>query len=124
MSAWTRRAILQGAVCAKAAAATKSGARSGTRPGPDLTVFRYGAEPERGSLAEIYRQRTGLLAPGEDMGGWYDDFCPGAHFGQYVSAPARFAAVTRSELTRIWPIARSLTQKSMNARSAGARTPS
>src|SRR5580658_6880157 len=82
-----QRLDVQGAVCAKAAAATKSGARSGTRPGPDLTVFRYGAEPERGSLAEIYRQRTGLLAPGEDMGGWYDDFCPGAHFGQYVSAP-------------------------------------
>ena len=28
------------------------------------------------------------------MGGWYDDFCPGAHFGQYVSALARFAAAT------------------------------
>ena len=34
------------------------------------------------------------------MGGWYDDFCPGAHFGQYVSALARFAGATNSEETR------------------------
>ena len=34
------------------------------------------------------------------MGGWYDDFCPGAHFGQYVSALARFAGATNSEATR------------------------
>ena len=51
-------------------------------------------------LLKIYRQRVGLPAPGEDMGGWYDDFCPGAHFGQYVSALARFAAATGSEPTR------------------------
>jgi len=35
------------------------------------------------------------------MGGWYDDFCPGADFGQYVSALARFAAVNGSEPTRV-----------------------
>lgn len=34
------------------------------------------------------------------MGGWYDDFCPGAHFGQYLSALARFAGVTNSHATR------------------------
>ena len=34
------------------------------------------------------------------MGGWYDDFCPGASFGQYVSALARFAAATGSAETR------------------------
>jgi hypothetical protein len=51
-------------------------------------------------LLKIYRQRTGLPAPGEDMGGWYDGFCPGASFGQYVSALARFAAATDSEPTR------------------------
>jgi len=51
-------------------------------------------------LLKIYRQRTGLPAPGEDMGGWYDDFCPGAHFGQYVSALARFASATHSAATR------------------------
>ncbi len=51
-------------------------------------------------LLKIYRQRTGLPAPGEDMGGWYDGFCPGAHFGQYVSALARFGQATNSEPTR------------------------
>ncbi len=51
-------------------------------------------------MLKIYRQRAGLPAPGPDMGGWYDDFCPGASFGQYVSALARFTAVTRSEATR------------------------
>ena len=51
-------------------------------------------------MLKIYRQRVGLPAPGADMGGWYDDFCPGAHFGQYVSALARFAGATNSEATR------------------------
>ena len=51
-------------------------------------------------MLKIYRQRAGLPAPGPDMGGWYDDFCPGAHFGQYVSALARFARATNSEATR------------------------
>src|SRR5277367_5801469 len=51
-------------------------------------------------LLKIYRQRAGLPAPGEDMGGWYDDFCPGAPFGQYVSALARFGASTNSDATR------------------------
>jgi len=120
MSDWTRRTILRGAVCATAAAATKSGAQPGARPVPELTIFPYGAVEltdgplkrqfdenhtfflhlSEDRLLKIYRQRTGLPAPGEDMGGWYDDFCPGAHFGQYLSALARFAAVTRSEPTR------------------------
>jgi uncharacterized protein len=51
-------------------------------------------------MLKIYRQRVGMPAPGADMGGWYDDFCPGAHFGQYVSALARFARATDSEPTR------------------------
>ncbi len=51
-------------------------------------------------LLKIYRQRVGLPAPGEDMGGWYDNFCPGASFGQYLSALARFAGATNSEATR------------------------
>src|ERR1035438_1680476 len=74
-------------------------------------------------MLKIYRQRVGMPAPGADMGGWYDDFCPGAHFGQYVSARAdmggwyddfcpgahfgqyvsalaRFARATDSETTR------------------------
>jgi len=51
-------------------------------------------------MLKIYRQRAGMPAPGADMGGWYDDFCPGAHFGQYVSALARFARATGAEATR------------------------
>jgi uncharacterized protein len=51
-------------------------------------------------MLKIYRQRVGMPAPGADMGGWYDDFCPGAHFGQYVSALARFARATGSPTTR------------------------
>ena len=51
-------------------------------------------------MLKIYRQRVGLPAPGADMGGWYDDFCPGASFGQYVSALARFAGATNSYATR------------------------
>jgi DUF1680 family protein len=51
-------------------------------------------------MLKIYRQRVGMSAPGADMGGWYDDFCPGAHFGQYMSALARFAGATGSEATR------------------------
>jgi len=51
-------------------------------------------------MLKIYRQRVGLPAPGADMGGWYDDFCPGASFGQYVSALARFAGATNSDATR------------------------
>ena len=51
-------------------------------------------------LLKIFRQRAGLPAPGDNMGGWYDDFCPGAHFGQYVSALARFASATNSDATK------------------------
>jgi len=51
-------------------------------------------------MLKIYRQRAGLPAPGPDMGGWYDDFCPGAHFGQYLSALARFAGAANSQATR------------------------
>ncbi len=89
-------------------------------PKPDLAVFPYGAVElldgplkrqfdenhafflnlSEDRLLKIYRQRVGLPAPGEDMGGWYDDFCPGAHFGQYVSALARFAGAARSAPTR------------------------
>jgi len=109
----TRRAFLQSAASTLAAAAIP-------RPQPILSAFPYGTVrlldgPLKRQLDEnhafflnlsedrmlkIYRQRAGLAASGEDMGGWYDDFCPGAHFGQYLSALARFAAITRSAPTR------------------------
>jgi len=120
MSNSTRRTFLTGSVCTAIAAATSSGAQSRSLPNPDLTAFPYGAVEllagplkrqfdenhsfflnlSEDRLLKIYRQRAGLPAPGEDMGGWYDDFCPGASFGQYLSALARFAAATRSKPTR------------------------
>jgi DUF1680 family protein len=53
-------------------------------------------------VLKVYRQRTGLPAPGKDMGGWYDptDFAPGHSFGQWVSALARFYAATGNPAIR------------------------
>jgi hypothetical protein len=63
-------------------------------------------------LLKPFRQRAGLPAPGEDMGGWYDNsqdfdphknfhgFVPGHSFGQYVSSLARAYAVTGSTPTQ------------------------
>jgi hypothetical protein len=47
-------------------------------------------------LLKVYRQRAGLPAPGEDMGGWYDlnGFVPGHSLGQYISGLARIGACT------------------------------
>ena len=116
----TRRTFLGSAISTALAASTKSSAPAHPPAVPVLAVFPYGAVEllngplkrqfdenhafflnlNEDRLLKIYRQRSGLPAPGEDMGGWYDDFCPGAHFGQYVSALARFAAATRAEATR------------------------
>jgi uncharacterized protein len=64
------------------------------------------------SLLKPFRQMAGQAAPGPDLGGWYnydpnfdwhkDDagFAPGATFGQWVSALARYYAITGSEETR------------------------
>jgi hypothetical protein len=64
------------------------------------------------SLLKPFRQMAGQPAPGADLGGWYnydpnydwhkDDagFAPGATFGQWVSALARFYAITGSAETR------------------------
>ena len=63
-------------------------------------------------LLKPFRLRAGLPAPGEDMGGWYDDspefdphgtfhgFIPGHSFGQYLSGLARAYAVTGSAPTQ------------------------
>jgi uncharacterized protein len=42
-------------------------------------------------LLKVYRERAGLPAPGEPMGGWYgpDGFVPGHSLGQYISGLAR-----------------------------------
>ena len=54
------------------------------------------------SLLRPFRVREGLPAPGSDLGGWYDTyaFAPGATFGQWVSALARFYAITGDPATR------------------------
>ena len=64
------------------------------------------------ALLKPFRQRTGMAAPGPDMGGWYDNdadfnppdqfhaFIPGHSFGQYLSGLARAYAVTGSKPTQ------------------------
>ncbi|HEY1497364.1 MAG TPA: beta-L-arabinofuranosidase domain-containing protein [Candidatus Solibacter sp.] len=53
-------------------------------------------------LLKVYRQRAGLPAPGDDMGGWYDadGFVPGHTLGQYISGLSRIYATTRAAATR------------------------
>ncbi len=63
-------------------------------------------------LLKPFRQRAHQPAPGDDMGGWYDNsldfdphgsfhgFIPGHSFGQYLSALSRFYAATGQAQTR------------------------
>ena len=65
------------------------------------------------SLLKPFRQMSGMSAPGEELGGWYnydpnydyrkgfdEGFAPGCTFGQWVSALARVYAVTGEAETR------------------------
>ncbi len=65
------------------------------------------------SLLKPFRQRAGLAAPGEDMGGWYswaplsdldkpgnNGFAPCHSFGQYLSGLARDYAATGDKATQ------------------------
>ncbi len=65
------------------------------------------------SLLKPFRQRAGLTAPGEDMGGWYswaplgdidkpgnNGFAPCHSFGQYLSGLARDYAATGNKATK------------------------
>jgi uncharacterized protein len=64
------------------------------------------------SLLKPFRQKAGVPAPGEDMGGWYSfyadfspkgpfhGYVPGHTFGQYVSGLARAYAQTGSKPTQ------------------------
>ena len=47
-------------------------------------------------MLKAYRQITGLPAPGEDMGGWYNvgAFAPGHALGQWMSALSRYSDAT------------------------------
>jgi hypothetical protein len=71
-------------------------------------------------LLKPFRERAGQPAPGDDMGGWYDNstefdphgsfhgFIPGHSFGQYLSGLARAYAVTGSKPTqaKVWRLVR------------------
>jgi DUF1680 family protein len=65
------------------------------------------------SLLQPFRQRAGLPAPGEEMGGWYswapiadidkrpnNGFAPGHSFGQYLSGLSRDYAATGKKATQ------------------------
>jgi len=54
------------------------------------------------ALLRPFRIRAGMAAPGHDMGGWYDTdaFAPGATFGQWLSALARYYAISGHAPTR------------------------
>jgi len=63
-------------------------------------------------LLKPFRQKAGLAAPGDDMGGWYSfskdfdpprnftGYVPGHTFGQYLSGLARAYAITGSKPTQ------------------------
>ena len=54
------------------------------------------------ALLRPFRVRSGLRAPGQELGGWYDTyaFAPGATFGQWMSALSRYYAITGDTATR------------------------
>jgi len=138
MTRISRRGFLQASSLAAATAAS-SGLWARVAPGASsaeaalLTEFDYGdvlmtSDPHESqlmnthavlmalsddSLLKPFRQMSGMLAPGEDLGGWYrydpdydyrknfdDGFAPGCPFGQWVSALARAYAITGDEATR------------------------
>jgi hypothetical protein len=110
----TRRDFLAGA----AAVALAGDARASAHPATSdpLAEFDYGAVELTGGplkqqydrihaaylaldndrLLQVYRERAGLPAPGEPMGGWYgrDGFVPGHSLGQYISGLARIGRTT------------------------------
>jgi DUF1680 family protein len=53
-------------------------------------------------LLRVYRERAGMPAPGEPMGGWYgrEGFVPGHSLGQYISGLARFAKTADDDACR------------------------
>ena len=131
-SSVSRRTFLQGMAAATALArASGSLSARGQTQSPareKLYVLRYSdvkltggplrAQQERihasymgldeDRLLKVYRQRAGLPAPGEDMGGWYDadGFGPGQVLGQIISGLSRFycstgAAATQGKVKRL-----------------------
>src|SRR5579863_3306463 len=54
------------------------------------------------ALLYPFRKRAGRATPGHDLGGWYGtyEFAPGATFGQWLSALARYSAISGDAGTR------------------------
>ena len=134
----SRRAFLKtsAAIAATTLAGSRNGfaaADEGPRITPPLSQFAYGDVqlldgPVReqfdrnhsfyralneDSLLKPFRQKAGMPAPGEDMGGWYSwaplsdldkpgnsGFAPGHSFGQYLSGLARDFAATGDKATQ------------------------
>jgi uncharacterized protein len=86
-------------------------------PGPMRDQFErnhaFYAALDEDRLLKPFRQRAGLAAPGDDMGGWYswapldaidkpgdNGFAPGHSFGQYLSGLSRDYAATGLPSTR------------------------
>jgi uncharacterized protein len=86
-------------------------------PGPMRAQFErnhaFYAALDEDRLLKPFRQRAGLAAPGDDMGGWYswapldaidkpgdNGFAPGHSFGQYLSGLSRDYAATGLPSTR------------------------
>jgi hypothetical protein len=112
------------ATAAQAAPALKTVAYDQVRLGPGKMLDQLesqhrlfmGLDDDR--LLKPFRQRAGQNAPGEDMGGWYDNsadfhidptdwstanwhgYIPGHSFGQYVSGLSRYVAITGDAATR------------------------
>ena len=59
-------------------------------------VHRHFLALDNDRLLKVYRQRAGLPAPGDDMGGWYDadGFVPGHTLGQFISGLSRIYSTT------------------------------
>ncbi len=77
------------------------------------TNHAFYARLDEDALLKPFRQRAGLPAPGEDMGGWYswaplgdidarpnNGFAPGHSFGQYLSGLSRDYAATGNKATQ------------------------
>ena len=60
-------------------------------------IHRHFLALDNDRLLKVYRQRAGLPAPGDDMGGWYDadGFVPGHTLGQYISGLSRIYSTTK-----------------------------